>query len=61
MVPQFKVGDKVNYTNDYGIEIGERTVVGITSWYGNDFRYFIEPTDSPWFPVNERSLRKKRT
>ena len=56
----FKIGQKVIYINDYGVCWGEKEVIGIdNSWYGLDSspRYYIEPTEAYWFPVNERNLR----
>lgn len=53
----FKVGDKVEYTNGYGVFVGLRTITDIVVWNGKT-RYHITPTDTPWFPVPEHSLRK---
>ena len=55
---KFQIGEKVNYTNSNGVFWGERTIIGVESWYGDDCRYFIDPTDTPWFSVDERNLSK---
>jgi len=61
VIPRFKIGDKVNYTNHNGVFFGERTITGTTSWYGDDTRYYIEPTDTPWYPVHEDRLAEITT
>lgn len=55
--PKFKVGEKVHYNNGYGLYVGIKTVVEIEEWQ-TGFRYYIEPTDAPWYSVAERQLRK---
>lgn len=56
--PKFKVGDKVYYTNPNGVRIGEKTIVRITSEVGCIPRYYITPTDTPWYPPAETCFRK---
>jgi hypothetical protein len=58
--PKYKVGQYVNYTNDYGVKLrGARLIKKIAdesntlSQYG--VHYFIE-CDSPWCPVSEKNL-----
>lgn len=56
-----RVGDKVTYTNDYGVEFKGHTIVGFTNdhllfKYGNCV--YLD-TDSYWFPVKPESLRKE--
>lgn len=53
--PKYKVGERLNYVNGYGVEWGERTVTGIDERSGRPC-YFIEPTDTPWFAVSEDCL-----
>ena len=54
---KFKVGQEVVYTNDQGVNWGRKTIVGHeVDSFGQD-RYYIEPTDTPWFPVHERNLK----
>jgi hypothetical protein len=59
-MPKFNTGDKVIYTNEFGVCWGEKTVTGIApldhplSKYGP--HYFIAPSDSSWCPVSELSL-----
>ncbi|MDJ1632287.1 hypothetical protein [Rhizobium rhizogenes] len=52
---KFKIGDKVNFTNDYGVRFEGKTIIGSEDW-GNGPRYFLEPTDTPWFSFNEANL-----
>ena len=59
-MPKFKVGDRVIYTNEYGVCWGEVTITEIApadhplSKWGP--HYFIAPTDSPWCPVKEEDI-----
>lgn len=60
LTPKYTVGQRVLYTNQQGVEIGIKTIVGIDK---TDFpartgqpRYFIEPTDTPWYSVAEKCL-----
>ena len=47
-VPIFKVGDKVDFTNDYGVCFPNRTIVGIDYWDGDPRpRYFMQPSGNP--------------
>lgn len=55
----FKVGDAVTMTNDYGVVFEGKKVIGIADdefAKENGPRYFIAPTDTPWFSVHEKSL-----
>jgi hypothetical protein len=59
---QFKPGDKVIYTNEFGVEFAQ-TVTGYylrpekpCGQYANGARYFLD-TSAHWFPHTERSLR----
>ncbi len=53
---KFKVGDKVIFTNDYGVVIrGVKTILSIDA-DADHARYYIKPTDSPWYSVRERNL-----
>jgi len=57
-----KRGDKVEYTNDYGVKFAPRTVIGFVSDPPEtDYEYtrmvYIN-SDSPWFPVDPARLRK---
>ena len=57
----FKVGDKVEYTNSYGLIFGPYDVVGFVQEPEPQFMpentVYIN-TDSPWYPVKPSSLRK---
>lgn len=60
--PKFAVGETIIYINSNGVNFGERKIVQITHCFGEHKpRYFIEPTDAPWFPVSEKTLRKVKT
>lgn len=52
-----KVGDKVTYTNDYGVSFENREIIGFgdkkTSWEG----YIYLDKDSYWFPVALKSVK----
>ena len=52
--PKFKVGDKVDFTNDYGVFFPNKTITGIEYWDSSpEPRYYYEPSDSPWFASRE--------
>lgn len=56
---RFAPGDQVVFTNDYGVSFAGRRVVAIDdSQFAKEYgpRYFVEPTDSPWFSKHERNL-----
>lgn len=55
----FKVGDTVKFTNDYGVEFEPRKVIGFTKPEHELHGRFIHiDTDAPWFPVKPESLTK---
>ena len=46
--PKFKIGDKVDFVNDYGVRFPGRTIVGIDYWDGDPRpRYFMQPSGNP--------------
>lgn len=47
------VGTLVQVTNGYGINIGIKKVIGID----DEGRYYLSPTDSPWFSWQESDLK----
>lgn len=51
---KYKVGDKVEWINPNGVDLGEREIIGLE--YRNGPTYFINPTDAPWFSVAEENL-----
>ena len=56
--PKFNVGDKVDFTNDYGVLFADRTIIGIEYWPGYiEPRYFKTPTDCPWYSSPERNFK----
>lgn len=52
---KFKLGDRVEMVNDYGVSFPGKIIVSVeTTTYGPAYK--IKPTDSPWFAVPERNL-----
>jgi hypothetical protein len=57
-----KNGDKVNYTNPQGVFWGERTIKDVfigtdpNQFFYGQTRYYIDPTDTPWYCVGEDCL-----
>lgn len=54
----FKVGDKVVFTNDYGVSFADMTIIAISKYdylwkYG---RCIYLDKDSYWFPVKPENL-----
>lgn len=58
---QFKIGDEVTFTNDNGVVFKDKTVVGIERGFepNSEPRYYIEPTDAPWYSKRARNLQLK--
>lgn len=56
LVRKFKIGDYVNWTNEFGVNLGKRKIIGFGSRLGR-YCYFIDPIDTPWFPIYERDLK----
>ena len=58
-----KIGDKVTLINDYGVEFPGKTIIGKEIWtHGvnpKEVRYFIEPTDCPWYSSPGKNFRKE--
>jgi len=58
---RFKINDRVHYTNGNGVYIGIKTITG-TEYEKRDtkriLRYFITPTDTPWFSHSGEGFRK---
>lgn len=53
----FKIGDIVKFTNDYGVEFEPRTIIGFTTPKDILHGRFIHiDTDAPWFPVKPEQL-----
>jgi hypothetical protein len=56
---EWKIGDVVKFTNEYGLEFGPYNVVGYTTpedeLHG---RFIYIDTCSPWFPASPDSLTK---
>ena len=51
----FKVGDHVDFINDYGVLFPGMTITGIEVIDG-ETRYHVTPTDTPWYPYHARNL-----
>ncbi len=49
---KFKVGDKVDYVNDYSVCFKNKTITKVN----DDRTYEIEPTDTPWISKPEKNL-----
>lgn len=54
--PRFKVGDRVIYTNDYGVNWGVKTVTEVDEPDKWGHRYYIAPKESHWMYVREKNL-----
>lgn len=50
---KFEVGQKVIYTNEFGVCFGVRTISDLTEWHGGP-AYHYEGSDTPWFPKVEK-------
>jgi len=63
MAHKFKVGDRVIYTNDFGVCWGVKTITECTSrpWTREDYpqrpTYHYEGSDTPWFSVDENNFK----
>ena len=56
---KFYIGQIVNFTNDNGVNWGDRIIVGYEhTSYGP--AYYIHPHDAPWFAVPERCLTAQK-
>lgn len=57
-MPKFQVGQQVKYVNGNGVYIGVRTITATTDLFesGGETKYYITPTDSPWFAHREDSF-----
>lgn len=55
---KFKVGDKVTFTNDYGVAFKGLQVVKVGAHWvrPEQWHYWVDPTDCPWMPKKESSL-----
>lgn len=58
MEHKFKPGDRVVFTNEYGVCFGVKTITSQEPPFTDDgpWRYQFEPTDTPWFPKSEDRL-----
>jgi hypothetical protein len=56
--PQFAPGEQVKWINEYGVDLGSRTIASAEtiSYSENGIGYIIIPHDAPWFAVPESQL-----
>ena len=60
--PKFKVGDEVDFVNDFGIVFNNKKIIGINYDFSpGDITYNIKPTETPWYPAEEKNLYSKGT
>lgn len=52
MKHQYKIGDKVVFTNDFGVCWGVKTIIELDERSGEP-TYHYEGSDTPWFSVDE--------
>jgi hypothetical protein len=52
---KYEIGDSVVWINDYGVNLGKRTITSKENFHGRP-AYQIEPYDTPWCPVLEKNL-----
>lgn len=52
---RFKKGDKVVFTNEYGVCFGVKTITELDTRGGRPV-YYYAPSDSLWFPTDEEHL-----
>lgn len=55
--PKFKVGDRVEWTNEYGVNWGVRTIIEVLEPDKFGHRYYIAPNDAHWMYVREKNLK----
>lgn len=55
MESKFKIGDKVDFVNDYGVIFRNRIITDIEV-IDNRYRYQVVPNDTPWFLKYEKNL-----
>lgn len=54
---QFKVGDKVTFTNDYGVSFSDLRVVGFSNEiYPNSGTIYLD-YDCYWFPTKPKTIK----
>lgn len=54
---RFKIGDKVVFTNCYGVCWGVKTITALDERTNRPTYHYV-PTDTPWFSTGEENLRK---
>ena len=53
---KFKIGDKVDYVNNYGVLFENKTIVDIDESGKWGDMYYYEPSDTPWMHVYAKNL-----
>lgn len=51
---KYKISDVVTFINSYGVNFGKKTITGLDNRNGPT--YYITPTDTPWYSVEEEYL-----
>jgi hypothetical protein len=51
---KFKIGDKVDFVNDYGIVFPDREISGVEIGNFGETRYFTKESDTPWYSSDEK-------
>lgn len=59
MAHKYKPGDKVIFTNIFGVCWGVKTITKLDERNGPT--YYFEPTDTPWFSTAEEHLQPVTT
>ncbi len=54
---KYEIGDTVLWINDYGVNLGKRTIIKQVELTGTP-SYMIEPHDAHWCSVREENLHK---
>lgn len=52
----FQVGDRVIFTNDFGVCWGVKTITELDTRCGRP-TYHYEPNDTPWYSTDQRNLK----
>ena len=53
------IGDRVTFTNDYGVAFAGHIVTGFSPTVEGDGRFVYLDKDSWWFPVSPQNLRRQ--
>lgn len=56
---EFRIGDTVTFTNDYGVIFRDHIVTGFSPTVEGEGRFVYLDKDSWWFPVNPLNLSRQ--